>query len=45
VRDDLPAQGLLDSLVGAFAPACGGADDGAHAREQVGAPVGAEPAG
>ena len=28
----LPAQGLLDSLVGAYAAARGGADDGAYAR-------------
>jgi len=45
VDSGLPAQGLLNGLVGAYAPACGGADDGAHACEQVGAPSGAEPAG
>ena len=38
VGGGLPAQGLLDSLVGAHAAACGGADDGAHACEQVSTP-------
>ncbi len=33
VEGVLPAQSLLDSLVGAHAAACGGADDGAHACE------------
>ncbi len=45
VGSGLSAQGLLNGLVGAYALACGGADDGAHACEQVGPPIGAEPAG
>ncbi len=44
VGGSLAAQGLLDSLVGVHAAACGGADDGAYARKQVSAPLGAEAA-